>query len=72
MNSFHRKQLTSNQCDDVVTSEKVSDIAKGLATNDVSSESVTGSILVVYYSFVFVYRATADSSSVPGRHHCVQ
>ena len=51
----------------------MSDIAKGLATNDVSSESVTGSILVVYYSFVFfVYRATADSSSVPGRHHCVQ
>lgn len=50
----------------------MSDIAKGLATNDVSSESVTGSILVVYYSFVSVYRATADSSSVPGRHHCVQ
>ena len=32
----------------------MSDIAKGLATNDVSSESVTGSILVVYYSlFLF-------------------
>lgn len=50
----------------------MSDIAKGLATNDVSSESVTESILVVYYSFVSVYRATADSSSVPGQHHCVQ
>ena len=49
MNSFHRKQLNSNRastisnCDDVATSEKVSDIAKGLA----SSESVTGSILAI-------------------------
>ena len=49
VNSFHRKQLNSNRastisnCDDVATLEKVSDIAKGLA----SSESVTGSILAI-------------------------
>lgn len=62
VNSFHRKQLNSNRastiskCDDVVTSEKVSDNAKGLVTNDVSSESVTGSILAVSIETVHFHK----------------
>ena len=74
VNSFHRKQLNSNRvsaiskCDDVVTSEKVSDIAKGLATNDVSSESVTGSILAISIKRLYTYiNCKSKIADIPGQ-----
>ena len=74
VNSFYRKQLNCNRastiskCDDVVTSEKVSDMAKGLATNDVSSESVTGSILAISIKRLYTcINCKSKIADIPGQ-----
>ena len=51
--SLHRKQLNSSRAstmsksDDVVISDKLSDIVRGLVANDVSNESVIGRFLAI-------------------------
>ena len=72
--SLYRKQLNSSRastistCDNVVISDKLSVIARGLVANDVSSESIVGRILAVSIKeVVHLHKCTSKILDIPGQ-----
>ena len=72
--SLYRKQLNSSRAsmisksDNVVISDKLSDIARGLVANDVSSESVVGRILAISIKeVVHLHKCTSKIVHIPGQ-----
>ena len=72
--SLYRKQLNSSresmisESDNVVISDKLSDIARGLVANDVSSESVVGRILAISIKeVVHLHKCTSKIVDIPGQ-----
>ena len=72
--SLYRKQLNSSRAstisksDDVVISDKLSDIVRGLVANDVSNESVIGRFLAISIEeVVHLHKCTSKIVDIPGQ-----
>ena len=59
---------TMSKSDDVVISDKLSDIVRGLVANDVSNESVIGRILAISIEeVVHLHKCTSKTVDIPGQ-----